>query len=110
MCWRGGRYDLGILFYSPQIWPSDTSDGLERLSILSGTLAGYPISSFSNHVSASPNHQVLRETPLSFRQDVAMFGPLGYELDLLTLTEAEKQQISSRITFYKSPSSVADSR
>lgn len=30
----GGRYDLGILFYSPQIWPSDTSDGLERLSIL----------------------------------------------------------------------------
>lgn len=97
----GGRYDLGILFYSPQIWPSDTSDGLERLSILSGTLAGYPLSSFSNHVSASPNHQVLRETSLAFRQDVAMFGPLGYELDLLTLTEAEKQQISDRINFYK---------
>ncbi|MBO1299175.1 MULTISPECIES: alpha-galactosidase [unclassified Enterococcus] len=97
----GGRYDLGILFYSPQIWPSDNSDGVERLSILSGTLAGYPLSSFSNHVSASPNHQVLRETSLAFRQDVAMFGPLGYELDLLALTDEEKQQISERIAFYK---------
>lgn len=97
----GGRYDLGILFYSPQIWPSDNSDALARLTIQSGTLSGYPLSSFSNHVSASPNHQVLRHTSLAFRQDVAMFGPLGYELDLLALTENEKQQVKERIRFYK---------
>lgn len=97
----GGRYDLGILFYSPQIWPSDDSDAVERLTIQSGTLLGYPLSSFSNHVSASPNHQVLRETSLKFRQDVAIFGPLGYELDLHQLSEEEKEQIKTTTAFYK---------
>lgn len=97
----GGRYDLGILFYSPQIWPSDDSDAVERLAIQSGTLLGYPLSSFSNHVSAAPNHQVGRATSLAFRQTVAMFGPLGYELDLFHLSETEKQAIKSQIVFYK---------
>lgn len=97
----GGRYDLGILFYSPQIWPSDDSDAVERLTIQSGTLLGYPLSSFSNHVSASPNHQILREISLKFRQDVAIFGPLGYELDLQQLSAKEKEQIKTTIAFYK---------
>lgn len=97
----GGRYDLGILFYSPQIWPSDDSDAVERLTIQSGTLLGYPMSSFSNHVSASPNHQVDRHTSLTFRQHTAMFGPLGYELDLFSLSTEEKQKIKNHIEFYK---------
>ena len=97
----GGRYDLGILFYSPQIWPSDDSDAIERLTIQSGTLLGYPLSSFSNHVSASPNHQVRRNTSLKMRQDVAIFGPLGYELDITALADEEKVAIKDRIVFYK---------
>ncbi|MFS0925990.1 alpha-galactosidase [Enterococcus durans] len=97
----GGRYDLGILFYSPQIWPSDDSDAVERLSIQTGTLLGYPLSSFSNHVSATPNHQVGRITSLTFRQNVAMFGPLGYELDIFNLSSEEKQAIKTQIAFYK---------
>jgi alpha-galactosidase len=97
----GGRYDLGILFYSPQIWPSDDSDAVERLKIQTGTLLGYPLSTFSNHVSACPNHQVGRVTSLDFRQNVAMFGPLGYELDLFNLSSDEKQAIKEQIAFYK---------
>jgi alpha-galactosidase len=97
----GGRYDLGILFYSPQIWPSDDSDAVERLAIQTGTLLAYPLSSFSNHVSASPNHQVERVTSLKMRQDLAMFGPLGYELDLHALSELEKEQIKTQIDYYK---------
>lgn len=97
----GGRYDLGILFYSPQIWPSDDSDAVERLSIQTGTLLGYPLSSFSNHVSASPNHQVGRVTSLEMRQRVSMFGPLGYELDITKLTKEEKESIKGNISFYK---------
>ncbi|KAF1301627.1 MULTISPECIES: alpha-galactosidase [Enterococcus] len=97
----GGRYDLGILFYSPQIWPSDDSDAVERLAIQTGTLLAYPLSSFSNHVSASPNHQVLRNTSLKMRQDVAMFGPLGYELDITKLSQEEGQEIRTRIAFYR---------
>ncbi|MGM0341559.1 alpha-galactosidase [Enterococcus sp. AZ007] len=97
----GGRYDLGILFYSPQIWPSDDSDPIERLAIQSGTLLGYPLSSFSNHVSAAPNHQVRRQTSLEIRTNVAMFGPLGYELNLFELSKNELEQIKTDILFYK---------
>ncbi|WP_099223778.1 alpha-galactosidase [Listeria costaricensis] len=97
----GGRYDLGILFYSPQIWPSDNSDAVERLAIQSGTLLGYPLSSFSNHVSTSPNHQIDRHTSLQMRQDVCLFGPLGYELDITKLDDEEKRAIQANIQFYK---------
>ena len=97
----GGRFDLGILYYSPQIWPSDDSDAVERLDTMSGTLLAYPLSTFSNHVSAVPNDQVKRITSLKFRQNVACFGPLGYELDLNKLSTEEKNQIKNWIRWYK---------
>ncbi|MDE7050102.1 MAG: alpha-galactosidase [Lactobacillus sp.] len=97
----GGRFDLGILFYSPQIWPSDDSDAAERLDILTGTLLAYPMSTFSNHVSAVPNDQLKRITSLDFRQDLNSFGPLGYELDLTKLSSEEKLKIKSHIKWYK---------
>ena len=97
----GGRFDLGILYYSPQIWPSDDSDAAERLDIMSGTLLAYPLSTFSNHVSAVPNDQIKRITSLKFRQNVACFGPLGYELDLGKLSTEEKNQIKNWIRWYK---------
>ncbi|WEB20499.1 alpha-galactosidase [Lactobacillus gasseri] len=97
----GGRFDLGILYYSPQIWLSDDSDAVERLDTMSGTLLAYPLSTFSNHVSAVPNDQVKRITSLKFRQNVACFGPLGYELDLNKLSTEEKNQIKNWIRWYK---------
>lgn len=97
----GGRFDLGILFYSPQIWPSDDSDAVERLTILSGTTLAYPLSAFSNHVSAVPNDQDRRVTSLALRQAVCDFGPLGYELDLNKLTSNEKKNIKKNVAFYK---------
>ncbi len=97
----GGRFDLGMLFYSPQMWPSDDSDAVERLSILSGTTLAYPLSAFSNHVSAVPNDQVGRMTPLKMRQNVADFGPLGYELDITKLPAPELAAIKANIDFYQ---------
>ncbi len=52
-----------------------------------------PLSTFSNHVSAVPNDQVKRITSLKFRQNVACFGPLGYELDLGKLSTEEKNKL-----------------
>lgn len=97
----GGRFDLGMLFYSPQMWPSDDSDAVERLSILSGTALAYPLSAFSNHVSAVPNDQVGRVTPLAMRQNVCDFGPLGYELDITALPADELAAIKANIDFYQ---------
>ena len=98
----GGRFDLGILYYSPQIWVSDDSDAVERLKIQFGTSLAYPMSSMSNHVSAVPNHQIDRITSLDMRYHVAMFGALGYELDLQQLTLEEQVQIKQQIIEYKS--------
>lgn len=98
----GGRFDLGILYYSPKIWPSDDSDAVERLDIMTGTLLAYPLSTFVNHVSAVPNEQIFRETNLKFRQDVACFGSLGYELDLNKLSDDELKEIQKYTSWYKS--------
>ena len=97
----GGRFDPGMLYYAPQGWVSDDSDAVERLRIQYGTSYCYPISSIGAHVSAAPNHQVHRVTPLSTRADVACFGAFGYELDLNTLTEEEREQIRRQISFVK---------
>ena len=78
----GGRFDAGMLYYSPQIWCSDDTDAIERLQIQYGTSFGYPVSTMGAHVSAVPNHQTGRVTPLATRGCVAMAGTFGYELDV----------------------------
>ena len=97
----GGRFDAGMLAYSPQIWCSDNTDPVARLKIQYGTSFGYPSSTVGAHVSASPNHQTGRDTPLNTRGVVAMSGTFGYELDLTKLTDEESQEIKEQIRRYK---------
>ena len=97
----GGRFDPGILYYMPQYWTSDCSDAVERLKIQYGTSMAYPAITMGAHVSAVPNHQVHRTTPLKMRGDVAMMGQFGYELDPASFTEDEKEEIKEQIIFYK---------
>ena len=97
----GNRFDLGILSFFPQIWGSDNTDALCRVRIQEGYSFGYPLSTVSAHVSASPNHQTLRVTPLDTRFNVAAFGVLGYECDLRDLPGRQRQQIAADIALYK---------
>lgn len=97
----GGRFDPAILYYSPQIWCSDDTDGIERLEIQYGTSFFYPISAVGSHVSAIPNHQTGRRTPLATRGVVAMAGSFGYEMDLNLLTENEKEVVKAQVEDYK---------
>lgn len=97
----GGRFDLGMLCYFPQIWGSDNTDPVCRVKIQEGYSYGYPLNCVSAHVSASPNHQTLRETPISSRFAVAAFGILGYELNLLDLKKEELAEIKEEIRIYK---------
>jgi alpha-galactosidase len=97
----GARFDPGILAFAPQTWTSDDSDAIERLRIQWGTSLAYPLSSMGNHVSAVPNQQVSRITPLATRAHVAFFGELGYELDLDELDAAERDQVREQIAYYK---------
>lgn len=97
----GGRFDAGMLYYMPQIWCSDNTDAINRLTIQQGTSFGYPISTVGSHVSAVPNHQTKRVTPFSTRAMVAMAGTFGYELNVALLTDEEKEQIRRQVAFYK---------
>ncbi len=97
----GGRFDPGMLYYAPQAWTSDDSDAAERLKIQYGTSFCYPVVSMGAHVSAVPNHQVNRATPLSTRANAAYFGTFGYELDLNRLTSEEREQVRAQIAFMK---------
>ncbi len=96
----GGRFDAGMLFYSPQIWCSDNSEAINRLKIQKGTGYGYPISTMGAHVSASPNHQNGRVVPFRTRAIVAMSGTFGYELDPRKLTNDEKDEIKKEISIF----------
>ena len=89
----GGRFDAGMLYYTPQIWCSDDSDAIERLIIQAGTAVGYPVGTMGAHVSICPNQQTGRTVPFGTRAIVAMSGTFGYELDPAQLSEEEKRQM-----------------
>ena len=82
----GGRFDPGLLHYMPQVWTSDNTDAIARLSIQHGTSMVYPLSAMGAHVSAVPNHQNHRVTPMKTRGHVAFTGAFGFELDLNKLS------------------------
>ena len=97
----GGRFEAGMLYYSPQIWCSDNTDAIDRLKIQYGTSFGYPISAMGAHVSVCPNHQSGRTTPFETRGIVASAGTFGYELDLMKMSEEEKKTAREQILKYK---------
>ena len=97
----GNRFDLGILCYFPQIWASDDTDALCRAEIQTGYSYGYPMSVISAHVSACPNHQTLRSTPLETRFHVACFGLCGYECNFCDMKKEELDAVKAQIALYK---------
>ena len=97
----GARFDGGMLYYFPQIWTSDNTDAEARTKIQYGTSMVYPLSSMSCHVSAVPNQQACRVTPMKTRADIAHLGATGYELDTTVFTKEELEEISSQVEEYK---------
>lgn len=97
----GGRFDAGMMYYTPQIWCSDNTDAVDRVKIQYGTSFGYPVSTVGSHVSDVPNHQTGRVTSMHTRSVVAMAGTFGYELDLGKLSAEEKKEIRVQIADYK---------
>lgn len=97
----GGRFDAGMLYYTPQIWCSDNTDAINRTRIQYGTSFGFPVSTMGSHVSAVPNHQTGRNTSIETRAVVAMSGTFGYELDLAKLSQPEKNAIKEQVSRYK---------
>mgnify|MGYP002545452098 CR=1 FL=1 len=90
----GGRFDPGMLYYSPQIWASDNTDPIERLTIQFGTSLCYPAQTVGAHVSANGR------TGYETKGNVAQWGTFGYELDPTKLTDSEKEIIKKQVSDY----------
>ncbi len=97
----GGRFDLGMLHYMPQTWTSDNTDALCRCRIQYSTSLVFPPFAMGSHVSAVPNHQTGRITPIETRGNVAMSGCFGYELDLNRLSAEELEKVRGQIARVK---------
>lgn len=96
----GGRFDIGMLYYTPQIWTSDDTDAVERAEIQYGTSLIYPMSCQSAHVSVCPNHQTGRSVSMEARHIFALTGSFGYELAPEKIDEADREKIKELIKFY----------
>lgn len=100
-CGGGGRFDGGMLYYTPQIWCSDNTDAMDRLRIQYGTSFCYPVISMGSHVSAVPNEHTSHSAPLETRGTVAMSGTFGYEMDPGKVTPEEKKVIARQMETFK---------
>lgn len=96
----GARFDPGMLYFSPQIWCSDDTDAIERLSIQESTAMIYPLSTMGAHVSDCPNHIVGRVTPFETRGYVALAGTFGYELDITKISSEDQAKIPEQVAMY----------
>ncbi len=88
----GGRFDLGMLYYSPQIWTSDNTDPFNRIAIQLGTSLAYPNSCIASHVTKSVCSGL--NADFAFRCATAAFGVYGYEMHPDESTKEERAQLS----------------
>ena len=93
----GGRYDLGMMQYGIQIWTSDNTNPYDRTRIQASAMLAYPAATMSCHVS-NP-HEDMRS--LDYRYKVAVGGMLGYELNILNMSDEVKREIAKQIAEYK---------
>lgn len=97
----GGRTDYGALKYFTEFWPSDNTDGLERIYIQWGYSYFFPANTISAHVTSMGKNQTLK-----FRTDVAMMGKMGYDIRTNNFTEQELQFSNEAVKTYKKLSDV----
>ncbi|PTX94523.1 alpha-galactosidase [Opitutus sp. ER46] len=97
----GGRMDYGFLRYADEFWTSDDTDARQRIFLQWGAGHFYPACAMAAHVTAVPNHQTHRTTPLKYRFDVAMSGRLGFELHPKNMTPEEIAFAQKAVVDYK---------
>lgn len=91
----GGRVDYGALKYFTEFWPSDNTDGLERIFIQWNYSYLFPAIATCNHVTD------WGKQPIKFRTDVAMMGKLGYDIVVSKLDEKELQFSQEALKTYE---------
>ena len=96
----GGRFDLGMLYYSPQIWTSDNTDPYERAFIQYNVSIAYPLSTVSSHLTEGVCTSG-RPSTYDFRYLIASTGIYGYELNILKKDDEEIKKLNALTSKYK---------
>ena len=96
----GGRYDVAMMRYVSQIWASDNTYPADRARIQHGSLIAYPTCMMSCHVS-NPQQALDNPEEMDYRFKVACAGVLGYELDLISVSDNVKVGIKEQIEQYQ---------
>jgi alpha-galactosidase len=97
----GGRVDLGILRRTDQVWTSDNTDALDRLTQQDGFSQAYTPGVMMAWVTDVPSGVDGRIVPLKFRFLVAETGSLGVGGNLNKWTPEEMQAAARYVAFYK---------
>ena len=97
----GGRVDLEILRRVQRVWTSDCNDALERQTIQRGTSMLLPYEVMGAHIGPTRSHTTGRVHSLAFRGLTAMFGHMGIEWNVLTLSDDERSQLTEMIALHK---------
>ena len=97
----GGRFDMGMLCYMPQIWTSDIQHAVTRQCVQYGTSIIYPPVTATAHigdikVGESEENQFMHACAMT-----AMAGNFGFELDLSLMTDGEMKQAKQYVDSYK---------
>lgn len=93
----GGRIDLGVLARTERVWTSDCNDALERQTIQWGASMLIPPAVMGAHIGPTRSHTTGRVHSIAFRGITAMFGHLGVEWNVLTLSDRERAQLAEMI-------------
>lgn len=96
----GGRFDFGMLYYTPQIWCSDETDIAIRAKINYSTNTFYPLSTQGTHVSMRKNGTIRDKACLAF------FGTYGYEMDITKSSDEDIKTIQFMNDLFKKYHSV----
>lgn len=91
----GGRAEYGALHYFNEFWPSDNTDGVERLFIQWGYSYFFPAATMCDHVTSAGKES------LKFKIDVAMQGKLGFDIKVNDLSENEIAFCRNAVDNYK---------
>ena len=96
----GGRVDLGILKYADEVWPSDNTDPLDRLTQQDGFTYAYTPQIMMAWVTDSPHWLNLRTTSLTYRMLSSMQGSLGIGANISKWTPEETATAKRLIADY----------
>jgi alpha-galactosidase len=97
----GGRVDLGIMRFTDEVWPSDNTDGYDRLRIQDGFTQAHTPGIMMAWVTDSPSSMNGRSMSLEYRFLSSMQGSLGIGANLTKWTTQDMSTAKRLIADYK---------